>query len=358
MKQIKVLIVDDVAIVRERIVHILSFDNNIKIIGKVEDPYEAVEILRNNIPDVIVLDIEMPNMDGLTFLKKIMKQFPIPVIILSGALDTRPRMLFQALKLGAVEVISKDILSKFSAQDDLLNSVKAASLTKFNTKSTRKNLKYNIQKTSKEKTTPEKKQSNSIIAIGSSTGGITAVSSILSQLSNKTPGIVIAQHLPSNFVKYFIENLTNNTQLIVKVAMEGESIYDGHVYVSPGDQHITISKSKNALKIHLSNTEKINHHRPSVDALFNSIAKELQENSIGIILTGMGKDGATGLKKMHDIGAYTIAQDKESSVVYGMPHQAMLENAVTDQLSLKEIPLYISNYLTKKRHKKTLFIIK
>lgn len=345
MKNIKVLIVDDVTIVRERIEHILSFDQSIKIIGKVEDPYEAVDILRNNIPDVIILDIEMPNMDGLTFLKKIMRQFPIPVIILSGALDSRPRMLFQALKLGAVEVLSKDIISKFSTQNELLSSVKLAAQTKFNTKTTRENLKYNIQTTSKKEVTLDRQKSTTIIAIGSSTGGITAVSAILSKLSLHSPAIIIAQHLPNNFVKYFIENLSNNSNLKIKVAEHGEYVYDGYVYISPGDQHIKINNTALGIKIVLNDDPKVNHHRPSVDVLFHSVAKQLKNNSIGVILTGMGKDGALGLKKMYVNGATTIAQDKETSVVYGMPQQAMKESAVTHQLPLGKI----ADYLIKNR---------
>lgn len=342
MSVIKVLIVDDVALVRERIEHVFDRYPEIQVIDKVGDPYAAAASLKKNVPDVIILDIEMPNMDGLTFLKKIMKQFPIPVIILSGAIDTRPRMLYQAMKFGAFDVLSKDILLSAHADKELLESVILAFDTDFNSKKTRDNLKYNIQSQQLEKTKlADSPLSSKLIAIGSSTGGITAVSSILSQLHNNLPGIVVAQHLPQNFVVYFMENLSTNTPFHVKIAEDGEFVKDGVVYICPGDKHITVKKSDRGIRIVTTDEAKVNHHRPSVDVLFESVAGQFNKDAVGVILTGMGKDGAKGLRKMRDNGLYTIGQDEESSVVYGMPHQAIVEGAVVKQASLKQIPSLI-----------------
>jgi two-component system chemotaxis response regulator CheB len=337
-KRIKVLVVDDSIVFREILARGISSDPNIEVVATASDPFDARDKIIEFEPDVMTCDIEMPKMNGIEFIRRLMPQYPLPVIVVS----TVSEAVFDAMNAGAVDFVTKpDIQSVKSVEaflNELIIKIKIASTAnvshwKGNNASQQKVINTNVD------------TGNKIIAIGASTGGTEAIYKVLKPLPPGTPGIVIVQHIPPVFSRMFAERLNNSTQLQVKEAQTGDYVERGRVLIAPGDQHMRIKKVGDKYKVECFKGDKVNGHRPSVDVLFESVAKEAGSNAIGIILTGMGYDGAKGLLSMRKKGARTIGQDEKSSVVYGMPKVAYNIGAVEKQVSLEDIPQVIFSML-------------
>ena len=319
--KVKVLIVDDSAVVRKMLSEQLSRDPQIEVVGTAADPYIAREKIVQLKPDVLTLDVEMPRMDGITFLRKIMQHRPMPVVIVSSVTQDGSAQAMEALEAGAVEVICKPG-GAYSVEDlgvDLAYRVKAAAVAKLRPVG---RAPRHIP-TSPEPLSAITQTTNQIIAVGSSTGGTEALRVVLAKLPANTPGMVIVQHMPRAFTGSFAKSLNNITALDVKEAQSGDTLAPGRVLLAPGDTHMLIKRFGAVFRVLLKEGPRVNRHRPSVNVLFKSVAQSVGANAIGVILTGMGDDGAEGMKQMHDAGAYTIAQDEATSVVYGMPRVAV-----------------------------------
>ena len=339
---IKVFVVDDSAIVRKKLTEDLNKYPDIQVIGSAIDPYVARDkIVRLN-PDVITLDVEMPRMDGITFLKKIMRFFPKPVIIISSLTKEGSDLAMEALESGAVDVLCKPGGS-YSVGDltmQLARVIRAAA------KANMRNKEVYQYKTEEPKVQEIKKPldlkglkhtTNKIIAIGASTGGTEAIKQVLLGLPADSPGIVIVQHMPPKFTTSFAERLNSLVPLEVKEAEDGDRVLMGRVLIAPGNYHMLLKKSGADYYVNVKEGPMVNHHRPSVDVLFKSVAQVAAHNSVGAILTGMGADGALGMKEMHDKGTFTIAQNEESCVVYGMPKEAVKLNAIDSIVHINNV---------------------
>ncbi len=357
--KIKVMLVDDSAVVRQTISKVLNSDPDIEVIDACQDPYIAAKKLRSVIPDVIVLDVEMPRMDGITFLQKIMSQNPIPVIICSTLVEKSAETTLKALEYGAVDIIQKPTLGtkKFLEEATVLltDAVKAAA-------------KVNVKKltTRTQQVAPKltadavlsgvsgkamTKTTEKIIVIGASTGGTEAVRSLLEAMPQDAPGIVIVQHMPQGFTASFAKRLNELCKINVKEASDGDTVLRGHALIAPGNCHTLIKRSGARYFVEVRDGPLVARHRPSVDVLFRSSARYAGSNAVAAILTGMGDDGAAGMKEIHDTGAYTIAQDEKTSVVYGMPAAAVKLGGVDKILPLNQIAaeLVSSEYSTPQR---------
>jgi two-component system, chemotaxis family, protein-glutamate methylesterase/glutaminase len=345
MKKIRVLIVDDSAVVRKVFSEELSQERDIEIIGTAPDPYVAREKIVALKPDVITLDIEMPRMDGLTFLGKLMKHFPIPVIIVSSLTREGGELALEAMDLGAVDVISKP--SEAYSVGDM--SVQLADKIRGAAKVNIVDLKTRGKKVAKQATLVQKRSlsetTNKIIAIGSSTGGTEALKEVLIKLPPSTPGIMIVQHMPPNFTTSFAERLDSLCRINVKEAEDGDAVLPGHALLAPGNYHMVMRRSGARYYVNVKNGPLVCHQRPAVDVLFNSVAAFGGANALGVILTGMGKDGAAGMLKMHDAGAKNIAQDEKSCVVFGMPKEAIATGGVDKVVPLGDISQAILDML-------------
>ncbi|WP_373072537.1 chemotaxis response regulator protein-glutamate methylesterase [Sulfurimonas sp.] len=349
-KDINVFVVDDSAIVRTTIKALLESENDINILGTASDPIIAQEkFKRNGKPDVIILDIEMPRMDGLTFLKKIMAEDPIPVIICSSVAQEGSSNAIEALFLGAVEVIAKpDVGVKGFLEESrawLIHAIHAAFKTKPVLKSRpilqhnkkTNNTKLDTDVILKLKNKQPKNNTHSIIAIGASTGGVQTLEKILSSIPEKAPPILITQHMPPGFTKSLAYRLDKMSALSIKEAVDGDKLLHGRALIAPGDKHMILKRSGNSYIVEIKDGPRVSRHKPSVDVLFRSCANEAGANAIGFILTGMGDDGAKGLKEMRDCGARTYSQNENSCIVYGMPKIAMEIGASMDALSINQI---------------------
>jgi len=334
--KIKVLIVDDSVSVQDVLQEILTRDPEIDVIGFASDPYEAVAKIAENLPDVITLDIEMPRMDGLTFLRKLMKQHPIPVVVISSVAGKGSDYGIQALKLGAREIITKPKLSGAEELEEyrirIIDAIKAAALTErihMNNKVSAKLENNSLNQSELPSTAhPDPSQlSEDIILIGASTGGTEVISKILKGLRCDLPGILIVQHMPGEFTTAFANRLNMESKLHVKEAGQGDVIKRGYAYIANGYNHLSLVRENGLYKCKLEMSELVNRHRPSVDVLFKSASKFQGKNITAVLLTGMGSDGAKGLLKLHEIGAQTFAQDEKSSVIFGMPKEAIKLNA-------------------------------
>jgi len=343
----KILIIDDSELVRQSLKEVFSQDENLHVIGMANDPYEAVRKLKVEVPDVITLDIEMPKMDGITFLRKLMKQHPIPVVVISTLTKKGTNEALKALQYGAVDVMHKpqittgDELNKNAVY--LRNVVKSASkanVRKLHITNFPQEIKRFDKKTVNVPIHPSKK----IIAIGASTGGTEAIKKALSQLDKSSPGVVIVQHMPKLFTKQFADRLDMECDIHVKEANHGDLLKAGQALIAPGNMHMMLKRSAIGYYVEVKDGPLVNRHMPSVDVLFKSVARYGASNAIGILLTGMGKDGAKGLKEMKDAGAMTIAQDEVSSVVFGMPKEAINLNAAKKVLNLEQVADLISHY--------------
>jgi two-component system chemotaxis response regulator CheB len=336
MDKIKVLIVDDSAIVRKIFTEVLSREPDLEVVGTAPDPYVARDRIVQAHPDVITLDVEMPRMDGLTFLKKIMHYHPLPVIIVSSLTPRGGKMALQALELGAVEVLGKPD-GAFSVGDlgeELVQKVRAAAHVRFNQAQSF----TPTPAPPAPRLAPLVQTTDKIIAIGASTGGTEAIKEILVRLPQNTPGLVIVQHMPPKFTSAFAERLNQQCALEVKEAQDGDSVVTGRALIAPGNYHMLLKRSGARYFVQVKTGPPVHHQRPSVDVLFNSAALSAGANVIGVILTGMGADGAEGLLAMKERGAYTIAQDEASCVVFGMPKEAIKRGATYKVLPLTRIP--------------------
>lgn len=347
--KIKVLIVDDSAVVRQTLEQILSSDPRIEIIGTAADPYMAVEKIKRQVPDVITLDVEMPRMDGITFLNRIMSQHPIPVVICSSLTGAGSETALKALEQGAVDIITKPRMGakRFIEESKvrIVDAVKGAAVAKLGRK---KRLKVTQIKVTPKLTAdaviaaPSKamaQTTESIIVVGASTGGTEALRELLMALPLDSPGIVIVQHMPENFTAAFAKRLDGLCKVTVKEAENGDSIIRGRAMIAPGNRHTLLKRSGARYYVEVKDGPLVCRHRPSVDVLFRSAARYAGKNAVGVILTGMGDDGAKGMREMKNAGAFTIAQDEKTSVVFGMPKEAIKLEAVDKVLPMDSIAM-------------------
>jgi two-component system chemotaxis response regulator CheB len=348
IKKTKVLIVDDSAIVRSALAEIFNMDPEIEVMGTAGDPYIAAKKIQKEIPDVITLDIEMPRMDGLTFLKKIMSQHPIPVVVISSLTKKGTQSALKALEYGAVEIVTKPQMhtKEFIEESKIkiCDIIKAAAVSKLKRKTYRaaKPLEVKPKLTAdaviaKGRGYSLPKTTEIVISVGASTGGTEALREFLEEMPVDAPGIVIVQHMPEHFTRSFAERLNDLCQILVKEAEDGDSVLQGRALIAPGNKHTLLRRSGARYYVEVKDGPLVNRHRPSVDVLFRSTALYAGSNAIGIIMTGMGDDGAKGLLEMKEAGAKTIAQDEDSCVVYGMPKEAVKLNAADTVLPLNKI---------------------
>ncbi len=336
IRKIKVLIVDDSVSVRNVLCDILTRDPELEVIGTASDPYEAVAKIAENLPDVITLDIQMPRMDGLTFLSKLMRQHPIPVVVISSVAGKGSENGIIALKLGASEIITKPKLSSSEQLEEysirIVDAIKASVLAEQISKGAKRSSNKDEFPSIHEKPSSTDVQilsqiSEGVILMGASTGGTEVISKILKGLRADLPGILIVQHMQGEFTKAFADRLNKESKLYVKEAEQGDVVKRGSVYIANGFNHLQLDMHDGQFKCKLEMGEFVNRHRPSVDVLFKSACKFQGEKIIAALLTGMGADGAKGLLELKEIGAQTFAQDEESSVVFGMPKEAIKLNA-------------------------------
>ena len=334
---VKVLVVDDSAIVRKVLSEELSRESGIEVVGTAPDPYVARDKIVRLRPDVITLDIEMPRMDGLTFLRKLMRHYPMPVIIVSSLTRKGGKLAMEALSLGALEVISKpsEAYSVGDMSVQLADKIRAVA---------RVNVRSRMESRPEEPAPENVKISralsattNKIIAIGASTGGTEAIKTVLSGMPPNAPGILVVQHMPAKFTTSFAERLDGLCAINVKEAEDGDSVVNGRALIAPGNYHMLLRRSGASYYVQVKTGPLVHHQRPSADVLFKSVADYAGANAIGIILTGMGADGAEGLLKMREAGARTIAQDEQSCVVFGMPKEAIKLGAAEKVVNLAQI---------------------
>lgn len=343
MSSISVLIVDDSAVVRQTLSRILEDAPGIHVMGTASDPIIATEKLRQQKPDVILLDIEMPRMDGLTFLRKLMRQHPIPVVICSTLVGERSDTHLAALESGAVDIIQKPVLGTWDFLQEtrirIIDAVKAAAQADLR--------KLQLQrkpvqaKLSADVIIPPGKAmtqtTEQVIVVGASTGGTEAIRHFLETMPLNCPAIAIVQHMPEGFTRSFALRLNQQCRITVKEAEDGDSLLRGHALIAPGNRHMLVKRSGARYYVELKDGPLVSRHRPSVDVLFRSAARYVGVNGVGVIMTGMGDDGANGLLEMREAGAVTLGQDEDSCVVYGMPREAFLRGAVCRQIPLSEL---------------------
>jgi two-component system chemotaxis response regulator CheB len=324
---IRVLVVDDSATMRGLIIAMLRRDPGIDVVGQAADPLEARQAIKTLNPDVITLDVEMPNMNGLEFLEKIMRLRPTPVIMVSSLTRKGAQATLQALEIGAFDCVAKPGMGQPAGFDDLAAKVKAAAHAR---------IRPSLQTPSTPKRPTSFTSNGRVIAIGSSTGGVEALITVLTQFPATCPPTLITQHMPATFTKSFAERLNRLCAPNVGEARDGEPMLPGHIYLAAGGTHLEVL-GKTMSRCRVSDAEPVNGHRPSVDVMFTSVARAMGAQSIGVILTGMGRDGAAGLLAMRKSGAHTLGQDETSSVVYGMPKAAYEIGAVEAQFPLGKI---------------------
>jgi len=356
-QKIQVLIVDDSAVVRQVMSDVLNADPMIEVMGSASDPFIAAAKIAKQIPDVILLDIEMPRMDGLSFLQKIMAQKPIPVVVFSSLSEKGSRVGIKALEYGAVEVLTKPglgpkSLSNPATVEAIYEAIKTAA-----------KVQVRHRKSSSSKNTPANnriapklsadavinkvnnysmlKTTEKVIAIGASTGGTEAIRAVLEPLSHSVSGIVIVQHMPELFTKSFADRLNELCNITVMEAKDGDSVIRGRALIAPGNKHMLLKRTGARYYVEVKDGDLVNRHRPAVDVLFRSVAMFAGSNAVGILLTGMGDDGARGLLEMKQAGAYTIAQDEKTSVVFGMPNEAIKRGGASQVMPLNAISGYI-----------------
>jgi len=356
-KKIRTLIVDDSAVVRQVLTQLLNKSDAIEVIGSASDPIFAMAKMNQDWPDVVVLDVEMPRMDGITFLKKIMSVRPTPVVICSTLTEKGAETTLQALSAGAVGIVTKPKagLKDFLEDDsgDIVQAVKAAAMTdmrrmKAMTMATGRSSAVHKTMSSETENIPTSlamaSTTDRLVAIGTSTGGTQALEVVLTRLSRTCPGIVVVQHMPEKFTAAFAARLNTLCEIEVKEAANGDRVIPGRALIAPGGKHMAIKRSGAQYLVDVQDGPLVNRHRPSVDVLFRSVAKWAGKNALGIIMTGMGDDGARGLKEMFSVGAQTVAQDEQTCVVYGMPKEAVKLGAVQQEMALQAIAGFIERY--------------
>lgn len=334
--KIKVLVVDDSALIRHLLTEIINSHHDLTVVACAPDPIVARELIKLHNPDVLTLDVEMPRMDGLEFLGRLMRLRPMPVLMVSSLTEQGSNVTLKALELGAVDFIAKpkvDIAAGLKRYSDLIaDKLRICAQAKVKSR-VDADAGTTVKLASRGYTSTEK-----IIFVGASTGGTEAIRRFLQPLPADTPAIMITQHMPEHFTRSFAERLDKLCVLKVQEAAHNTRILPGHVYIAPGNAHLGILRSGANYMTYLDHGEPVNRHRPSVDVLFHSAAKVAGSNAIGVILTGMGKDGALGMKAMKESGALTFAQDENSCIVFGMPKEAIALGVVDEVLSLDQLP--------------------
>jgi len=347
---IKVLVVDDSAVVRHALSDILESDPNIEVLGAAADPFMAVSKMEQESPDVITLDIEMPRMDGITFLKKIMTQHPLPVIICSTLTENGSDLSLQAMECGAVDIITKPKLGTKQFFEEskvrICDAVKAAAKAKLNklpspakssVKAQPKHTADSVLPQGKAKPSGMFRTTEKVVLVGASTGGTEALRILLEDMPMDSPGIVIVQHMPEHFTSGFAKRLDSLCAITVKEAKDGDTVIRGQALLAPGNRHLLLKRSGTRYQVQIKDGPLVSRHRPSVDVLFRSGARYAGKNAIGVIMTGMGDDGAKGMQEMRQAGASTLAQDEESCVVFGMPQEAIKLGCVDAILPLQKM---------------------
>lgn len=350
MPAIKVLVIDDSAAVREAMKAVISAEPDLEVMATASDPVRAVEVIRTEVPDVITLDVEMPRMDGITFLRRLMSQHPIPVVMCSSLVEPDSETLTEAMQAGAVDVICKPKFGvkgfleesrieicdaiRGAANARLIRAPKVATQVK---KTTSEGIQKAPTKRAMSKTTEK------VVAVGASTGGTEALRYLFESLPADCPGIAVVQHMPPSFTKAFANRLNDLCKVTVKEAENGDRLLRGQVLIAPGGRHMLVARQGAQYIVEVRDGPLVSRHRPSVDVLFRSVARSAGANAVGVIMTGMGDDGATGLSEMRQAGAQTIGQDEASSVVYGMPKAAYERGAVAHQVSLEKMPATLIN---------------
>jgi len=344
---IKVYVVDDSAVVRQTLMHLLQGDPDIELMGSAPNPLIAAPVIRKSRPDVLLLDIEMPGMDGLTFLRQIMDESPIPTVICSTLTANGSKMALEALAAGAVAVVAKPRLGLKQFLEDsrreLVQTLKAAARSRPRP--------ANAPRTHAAPLAPPVRPTglhslsvNKPVLIGSSTGGTQAIETVLIALPADCPGIAIVQHMPEKFTAMYAQRLDTNCAMNVREAKDGDRLERGVVLIAPGGRHMQLRKAGGQYFVVVADGPAVNRHKPSVDVLFRSAAECAGKNALAIILTGMGDDGARGMKALHDQGARTVAQNEESCVVYGMPKEAVRMGAVDEQVALSQVARTITAF--------------
>ncbi|MCB9868717.1 MAG: chemotaxis response regulator protein-glutamate methylesterase [Planctomycetes bacterium] len=330
----RVLVIDDSAVVRQMFSKILDADPDIEVVGSACDPYVAREKIVELQPDVVTLDIEMPRMDGITFLRKLMQHHPIPTVVVSSLTQANSALAVEAIELGAVEVLCKPN-SAFSAADmsiELVDKVKAAARARID-----RNPARNRPPVRRLESRALADTTNKIIAIGTSTGGTEALRRVLPAVPRNAPGIMVVQHMPQHFTRSFAESLSRECEIDVHEAENGEVVGPGRCLIAPGNFHLELTRSGAVYRAKVFDAPPVKRHRPSVEVLFQSVARVAGSNAVGVIMTGMGDDGCDGMRQMRDAGAHTIAQNEATCVVFGMPRRAIEAGAVCEVLPLADI---------------------
>ncbi len=341
MNKIKLLIIDDSALIRQLLTEIFNASDDIEVVGTAVDPIAAREKIKRLNPDVLTLDVEMPRMDGLTFLRNLMRLRPMPVVMISTLTEKGAAVTLQALEIGAVDFIAKPKLNVNKQlneyAEDIIAKVRVAAKTNvraLEVQTIAKNSEKNTVSTAKK---IHFKTTDKIIALGSSTGGTEALKKVVRDLSQTTPAIVVTQHLPASFTASFTKHVDEVTEMKACIAQDGQQILKGNIYISPGDKHLQVVRDGARYVCRLIDEAPVNRHKPSVEVLFNSVAKNVGANAIGVMLTGMGADGAEAMKNMKEMGAINIVQDEQSSVVWGMPGEAFKLGAADHVVPLEKI---------------------
>lgn len=352
--KIKVLIIDDSALVRQVLTAIINESKNMVVVGSARDPLDAREKIKQLNPDVLTLDVEMPKMDGVTFLKNLMRLRPMPVVMISTLTEAGADVTLESLEVGAVDFISKPKIDVKEGLEDYavqiiekINIASKARVREYHGQGAKLKTKekYNADAIIDRKPGNIKfKTTDKIIAIGASTGGTEAIKEVLSGLPANSPGIVISQHIPAAFSKAFTERVNRMSQVTVCEPHDKQKILPGHVYIAPGDKHLIVERCGADYICRLNDGPPVSRHKPSVDVMFRSVAQNVGPNAMGVMLTGMGADGSQGMLEMKQQGAYNISQDEESCVVWGMPGSAVKIGAVDKEFSLGKISREIIRY--------------
>ena len=360
---IKVLIVDDSALVRKMLQEMLSTDPAIQVVGTAFDPFDAREKIKQLHPDVLTLDVEMPKMDGVTFLKNLMRLHPVPVVMVSTLTEKGADVTFEAMDLGAVDFVTKpkidlahtfedytvEICTKVKTAGKVSKRMLERQYARYVANQTKRPVMASASVTSEQKRSTDAvlpkssfnskhfKTTDKVVALGASTGGTEAIKEVLMRLPATAPGIVITQHIPAAFSGPFAKRMDTITEMTVQQAQDGQQILPGHVYIAPGDKHLMIARDGARYVCRLNDGPPVNRHKPSVDVIYRSVVQNVGPNAIGVLLTGMGADGAAGMKELQDVGAPTMAQDEKTSVVWGMPGEAVKLGAANFVMPLEQV---------------------
>ena len=340
-RKTRVLIVDDSAVVRQTMAELIDAAPDLAVMATANDPFDAAAKLKRAAPDVITLDVEMPRMDGITFLRRLMAQHPIPVIVCSTLVGQGTRTLMQALDAGAVDILQKPAIGTRRFLEEsairIQDAVRAAARARVGTRRPVVGA-ARIAAAPVPATAAMAKTTQTVVAVGASTGGTDALRFLLESMPPFAPAMAIVQHMPEQFTRAFAERLNTTAQVTVREARDGDSLLRGEALIAPGNRHMTLTRSGANYRVRIEDGPLVSRHRPSVDMLFRSVARAAGANAIGVIMTGMGADGAQGMLEMRAAGALTVGQDEASCVVYGMPREAMKCGAVATERPLEEIP--------------------